>query len=145
MKETLERQWPEEIEEHLLAVAGHNTDVKKQHNQMEGEREREKKRFCANYCTPQKLHLANSVLDRETVAPLGGARDQKMQEVNGRCSNLNTSGGRESKRPDAGPESCASFFPRCLNVAARHKPIARFESPCKHPLCDRGGVISCAG
>lgn len=38
MKETLERQWPEEIEEHLLAVAVHNTDVKKQHNQMEGER-----------------------------------------------------------------------------------------------------------
>lgn len=42
MKETLERQWPEEIEEHLLAVAGHNTDVKKQHNQMEGEREEKK-------------------------------------------------------------------------------------------------------
>lgn len=45
MKETLERQWPEEIEEHLLAVAGHNTDVKKQHNQMEGEREEKKKKI----------------------------------------------------------------------------------------------------
>lgn len=44
MKETLERQWPEEIEEHLLAVVGHNTDVKKQHNQMDGEREREGKK-----------------------------------------------------------------------------------------------------
>lgn len=72
MKETVERQWPEEIEEHLLAVlrAQHRC---KETTQPDGGEEK-KKRFCGNYYTPQKLHLADKVLNHETVAPWGRAR-----------------------------------------------------------------------
>lgn len=97
MKETLERQWPEEMEEHLLAVAGHKHRCKET-TQPDGGREEKKNRFCANYCTPQKSHSANSVPDREAAARRGGPTDQKMQEMNVRGWNFKHGRWRELKR-----------------------------------------------
>lgn len=104
---------------------------------------RKKKRFCGNYYTPQKLHLANKVLNHDTVAPRGRATDQKMQEMNGRCWNFKHIRWRESKQQDAGSQSRASFFSRCLNVATRHKPITRFESPA-NSFCVTEAALSAA-